>query len=348
MITAADARLLRRDLEAVGALRAPSARSWLKFLGMLGLGLGCLLVLPVLPWPVALLVATPLAGLFLGVAILMGHEAAHGAACRARWQNELMLHLAFGVLAGVSAQFWKWKHNGLHHSFPNVPGKDQDLHLGPIAVSAEQHRQSSAPVRWFQRNAQALLLWPAGTLLGLVMRTRSIRYLVRQAATKGIDRAWLVDAGALVSHYILWLVLPALVFPIWAVLGTYVLVFGVVGFMLSLIFNLAHTGRPLVETYPDPWTLQIATVRNVIVSRWFRWIWCGLDRQLEHHLMPSLSHLNLPSAAPVVRDWVESHGHTVDAESTWRCVGLVTQHLRESWQDTPIALGAPAPEPREP
>ena len=312
MITAADARVLRNDLQDAGALSAPTMRSWTKFLGMLALGSASLAAMLVAPLAVSILVLTPLAGLFLGVAILMGHEAAHGASCRARWQNELMLFLSFGVLAGVSTRFWVWKHNGLHHTYPNVPGEDRDLHLGPMAVSAEQHAGSSTAVRWFQRNLQFLMLWPAGSLLALVMRVRSVRFLVDRARKEGIDRAWLLDAGALCSHYLIWLVLPSLFLPLWAVAGIYLGVFGVVGLLLAFIFNLAHTGRPLVHTWPDPWTLQIVTVRNVVVGPAFRWVWCGLDRQLEHHLCPGVSHLNLAVATPIVRAWVEKHGQHVE------------------------------------
>ncbi|TVQ94852.1 MAG: hypothetical protein EA397_00790 [Deltaproteobacteria bacterium] len=335
MIAAKSYRDLHHKLTRIGCFEAPTARSWAKFL--LSLGLALLFTLPVYVaaswWSLLLLLP---GGLFLSTAILIGHEAAHGAACEKGWQNDLLVFLGFGVISGVGATFWKPKHNVLHHQNPNVPGVDRDLLLGPVSVDAARHREASAGGKWFHRNLQAALVWPLTLFLAPLMRVRSLIVLGQNLWGGRVDRAWMRDVVALSLHYALWLVIPSLgVGWAWALL-LYLLLFAVVGGVLSFIFLLGHTGLPLVSQADDPWTLQILTSRTVRLSRVGRWFWVGLDQQLAHHLFPKMSHVHAPRADGPIHDFCREHGLEPVEQTLGEASWNVARHFLTSWRDTPI------------
>lgn len=346
MISSASYRALRKDLVQAGCFEAPTLRSWGKF--TLALGIAAALTLPVYAassaWWLLLLIP---ASLFLGTAIMIGHEAAHGSACNKGWQNDLLVLAGFGLLSGISTTFWKYKHNVLHHGNPNVPGVDRDLLLGPIAVSGAQHRAGSGAGQWFHRYLQGILVWPLTGFLGPLMRVRSAMVLGRALLAGKADRAWVADALAVSLHYVLWLVVPSFFVGFGWALIIYLTIFVGVGFMLSFIFLLGHTGLPLVEAYDDPWSLQIHTARTVRLTAFGRWFWVGLDSQLVHHLFPKMSHLRAPRAAAPVRAWCLEHGLEPLEENVWQATASVAGHLVTSWKDEPVDLRVDGVESRQ-
>lgn len=328
-------RDLHQELTRAGCFEAPTRRSWAKF--GLSLGTALLFSLPVYfvtSW-ISLVLLVP-GALFLSTAILMGHEAAHGSACAKGWQNDLLVFVGFGVISGVGATFWKPKHNVIHHGSPNVPGVDRDLRLGPITVDAVRHGEASTAGRWIHRNVQAVLVWPLTLFLAPLMRVRSLVVLGQRLASGGVDRAFGRDVVALCLHYVLWLVLPSLwVGPGWALL-VYLLIFAVVGSVLSFIFLLGHTGLPLVSQADDPWSLQILTSRTVRLSPVGRWFWVGLDQQLAHHLFPKMSHLHAIRADARIHTFCRQHGLAPVEQTVGEAFSDVARHFLTSWRDTPI------------
>jgi fatty acid desaturase len=335
MIAADSYRALHQDLVRAGCFRAPTVRSWAKF--GLSLAVAAAFALPVYaassPWALLLLVPS---ALFLSTAILLGHEAAHGAACAKGWQNDLLVFVSFGILSGVATTFWKPKHNVVHHASPNVPGVDRDLKLGPIALDGASHRRANSAGRWLHRNVQAALVWPLTLLLAPLMRVRSLVVLGRAAVAGGIDRAWALDAAALALHYALWLVVPAVWVGFGWALAIYVALFAGVGLVLSFIFLLGHTGLPLVSHFDDPWSLQVLTSRTVRLSPLGRWFWVGLDTQLAHHLFPKMSHFHAARADAPIREWCLAHGLTPVEQSVWAATADVARHFVTSWRDEPV------------
>ena len=337
MITAEAFKTLYQDLVAKGAFVAPTKRSWTKFILLVGVTAAILRWVYQAHTPLALLVLLP-TSLLLGAAIMIGHEAGHGSACAKEWQNELLIAAAFGVVSGVASTFWKFKHNVLHHGSPNVPEKDRDLLLGPVALTREQHEYMPAPLPWFHRHLQAYAFWPLTSFLGLLMRLRSIMVLGELARDGKIDRAWATDVVALTLHYVLWLVIPGMLFGFGWALAVYLVIFAGVGVMLSFIFMLGHTGLPLVSDWDDRWSLQIRTSRTVRTGRIGRFFWVGLDAQLAHHLFPKISHFKLPLAEEPIRAWCMKNGVPPVEREMWPAFVEVAAHLKTSWKDVPVDL----------
>jgi linoleoyl-CoA desaturase len=110
--------------------------------------------------------------------------------------------------------------------------------------------------------------------------------------------------------------LPLLFQPWWAVAACYCLTAGVTGVVLSVVFQLAHTVEeaafPQAEAgrIAAPWAVHqvAATVDFARDSRLVSWLLGGLNFQIEHHLFPTLCHVNYPAIAPIVEATCREYG----------------------------------------
>jgi linoleoyl-CoA desaturase len=128
----------------------------------------------------------------------------------------------------------------------------------------------------------------------------------------------LVFWGFKIFHAFLFIGLPIYMvgFADW-VIG-FVIFTCVAGFVLSLVFQLAHTVEhtsfPLTNAatgkLDDEWAVhQIKTTanfatRNPVVS----WLVGGLNFQIEHHLFPKISHIHYPAISKIIKQACQEHG----------------------------------------
>jgi fatty acid desaturase len=70
--------------------------------------------------------------------VMMGHESGHGAISRRPFVNDLLGYVTFPLLSGLSHNYWRYKHNTLHHAYVNVDGKDPDIRIYPMAMNKHQ------------------------------------------------------------------------------------------------------------------------------------------------------------------------------------------------------------------
>src|SRR5947209_2772045 len=67
------------------------------------------------------------------------HDGGHKAYSNHKWVNKVMAMTL--DLMGGSSYLWDWKHNSIHHTYPNVTGEDDDISLGFLArLSPHQRR----------------------------------------------------------------------------------------------------------------------------------------------------------------------------------------------------------------
>src|SRR5262245_27057183 len=201
-------------------------------------GSWALLVLAAHTWWQALSLAVSLALAMAALGFSIQHDGGHNAYSRRRWVNKLAaLSLDF---MGASSYLWKWKHVIIHHTYTNVSGVDTDIEIGAIVrVTPHQKR------RWFHR-WQQFYLWP---LYGITASRWHLygdfkEVLVgwmgphRIPRPKGLDL--LVFVGGKLFSFGWLLVIPMFFHPIWLVLCYYMIVTGVMGVAMSVVFQLAH------------------------------------------------------------------------------------------------------------
>ena len=335
---------LRKKLQKEGLLDKPTAKSWTKLIALMVV-VGVLYAAHILlPLKYGLLLL-PLTGLITTTIAMIGHEGVHSSACKSKAGNVTLASLAFPLFSGLSMNYWREKHNVQHHAHPNVFQKDPDIHSWPLTFSEEEYLTSGPVRRFFQKYLQAYIFWPIITpLVGHLMRYDGLKYVVTapfKAKRKKLNKMWLLDASLLCAHFFLWLGLPVLLGLAWqAVVGFYVVLWAIVGLYLTAIFIVGHAGRPVVLEYDENWRLQIETGRRIKLGPVGSFFFVGLDYQIEHHLLPALSHFNLPKAAPIVKEYAEERGWEYEEVGFFRALWDSTVALAVAWKTPAIVIDA--------
>ena len=113
----------------------------------------------------------------------------------------------------------------------------------------------------------------------------------------------------------------------------------VAGFVLSIVFQLAHTVEqtefPVAdfETHqlPDEFAAhQIKTTANFATrNKLISWLVGGLNFQIEHHLFPKISHVHYPAISKIVRAVCEEYQlHYIEYPTMRRAVVAHVRFLR--------------------
>jgi linoleoyl-CoA desaturase len=255
------------------------------------------------------------------VAVATGimHDANHGSFARRRGVNRALSFTSDAL--GASSWLWRIQHNQLHHANTNVVGHDADIELAPLARLAP-----SQP--WHPRyRFQHLYLWPLYGLMPLKnllvsdVMTLTTRRLGQQALGRRVTVGVVAEITAGKLLHLVWAVVVPLMFNPWQwVLVVYLACSWMVGFVLAVVFQLAHTvGTAEVADADVPrrgahrvahqlrTTVDVATPTPVLGAA-FRWLVGGLDHQVEHHLSPGLPHTVYPRVAARFRAACEQHG----------------------------------------
>lgn len=307
MFRPAELGTLRAELRAAGVFQHREARSWLLLASLLAAIAAGLAAIAIVGWWLAPVIVPALAVLCTSTAML-GHEGSHRSFSASPRRNGFLMYFAFPLFCGLSALYWREKHDRMHHGHPNVEGMDPDLKPFPFVSSRGDHDRCGRRERWFQRNLQRWLFWPMSTLMALGMRRSSAVFLARHVAQHGATRAWAIDVACSLAHYTAWLVVPSLIWGPIAAFALYAAIWGLVGVCLALVFAPAHIGLPIVSGQNHDWLHQIETTRNLELPRAISVFFIGLDYQTEHHLFPKIPHQNLPRAAAITKAWCARHG----------------------------------------
>jgi len=260
-------------------------------------------------WIVALLaVSMGLAQAGIGFSIM--HDGGHGASSKWPWVNRVAAH-ALDTIGG-SSKLWAFKHNIIHHQYPNVDGVDHDIIVEPwLRLTPTQKR------RWFHRGQHlyfplAYAFVSAKWLLHDDFATL-IKRRLGEVAIPPVRKRTMASILSWKLFAIGWaLVLPiALNGVVWT-LGFYAIFSAVCGITLATVFQLAHmvedtetTELPAPDArIPRTWALQqLATTMDFApTNRFITWYVGGLNFQVEHHLFPRISHIHYPAIAPIVQD----------------------------------------------
>lgn len=322
---------LRKKLKEANLLVKPTMKSWFK--AILLLVVVCSLYSAHIYLPLKFgLMLIPITALFSTTLAMTGHEGVHSSACQSKAGNTSLAAIIFPLFAGFSMEYWREKHNVKHHAHPNVVNVDPDIHSWPFTFSQEEYKTSGPIRRFFQRHLQGWTFWPISLLVGHLMRFDGLKYIATKpfkSKKKRITKIWLLDTALILVHFTLWLALPILLGLSWQVtFGFYVLLWSLVGTCLTAIFIVGHAGRPIITEYDQNWRLQIETARRIKLGRIGSFFFVGLDYQIEHHLLPAMSHFNLPKAAPLVKEYAEERGWKYEELGFFRALWQSTVSLQ--------------------
>jgi len=285
------------------------------------------------PWQFALL-AVSLACAMAGIGFNVQHDGGHGSYATSTSVNRMM---AFSLdLLGGSSYFWRYKHGGAHHGYPNIAGFDDDIYLGALGRLTPHDRRF-----WFHR-FQYLYVW---LLYGMLAIKWQLVDDFRSIIKPGVAATRVPRPGRR-EHLLFWsgkilffglaLGLPVALHPWQGVLAVFLLTDVVLGLLLAVVFQLAHClGEAAFVAPPRPgqimehdWaTHQVeATVDFARENRALTWFVGGLNFQIEHHLFPRVCHTHYPALSTIVERVCRAHGIRYIAHPT--ATAALGSHLR--------------------
>jgi fatty acid desaturase len=219
------------------------------------------------------------------------------------------------VLIGFSANYWWHKHIRLHHAAPNHIGIDSDIDLLPFfALNQDEIRDARGWRRQLFR-VQHLIFPFCISLNSVNLQQTGIRYLIGEFRRKKIRpaRLW-TDVACLCLHALLFLVGPALVWPLRDVVILWLLREALNGYALFAVAAPAHfpaEARFIRATAGEPGFLagQTYTTVSFRTGFWGRLVCLGAEYQIEHHLLPNANPLKMRRVSEIVEAFCLQHGY---------------------------------------
>jgi linoleoyl-CoA desaturase len=335
----ADLMALRAELESLGYNRRTSGAiiaEWLLFVSTSVLALWLLTSFEAL-W-VKALAMTLLVMASMGIAT-NAHTASHHAISRHRWLNEFFLYFGYPMFHQVAASFWRNKHLVLHHPHPNVAGVDQDCDLKPWFTLDDEAMKTASGLRlwWYRRQGWFIPILLMANYISMVFTSWGF-LLQRLADAKQRTVAHWIDLGSLLLHWIVWIILPLMVFEWQDVLMFTAARYAMMSYIMFALFAPAHfpAGAQMVDKESlgkNFLLLQTVTTVNFRTGPIGRLLCGGVEYQIEHHLFPSISPRHYPQMSKHVKAFCEARGYPYRTEGWGKAI---VQSLATFWNPKPI------------
>lgn len=266
-------------------------------------------------WWIGILECALLGILVASIGFNVMHDGGHGSFSEKRGMNKIASWSA--SMLGVSQFMWSMKHNTIHHTYTNVDGVDDDIEIGIMMRMAPT--QDHLKFHKFQHiyfvglYMLMYVFWVFYSDYYKYFTQKIGAFPLKKMSTMDHIQFWLVK----IWHLAVFIVVPIAVYGFWAWLVGFLMMSFVGGFILSIVFQLAHTVEdaefpmPNEETnkLPDEFAAhQIKTTANFATNNKFiSWFVGGLNFQVEHHLFPKISHVHYPAINKIVIEVCKDH-----------------------------------------
>ena len=264
-------------------------------------------------WLLCLVMGAGMAGIGFSVT----HDALHGAYSANPRVNRLIG--CFFETLGANGYMWKVTHNGIHHTYTNIQGYDEDLEVSPL-IRLSPHT-AHQPIHRFQ-HWFAFAAYSLATVFWVFVK--DYKYFLQKDLGPHRNKRhptgeWIFLIVGKVFYYTMAIALPLLLLDVtwWQFMIGFLTVHLTAGLILGVIFQLAHVVEPTEHladqhagTLKGTWMLhQMRTTNNFARnSRLLSWYVGGLNFQIEHHLFPRICHVHYRNLSPIVEDVAARHG----------------------------------------
>jgi linoleoyl-CoA desaturase len=244
------------------------------------------------------------------------HDGAHGSFSKYRWVNSLAA-FSLNILGGNSFM-WNMKHNVVHHAYTNVAGVDDDIDIQPWMRMTETQK------KYRLHRYQHLYFWVLYSVLYLfwIFVLDYQKYFKHKVGGMPLKKMSIADHfvfwGFKLFHAFLFVLLPIYMVGWFDWLVSFIIFTMVAGFVLSMVFQLAHTVEhtafPVADEFTgkmeDEWAVhQIKTTANFATGNpVVSWLVGGLNFQIEHHLFPKICHVHYPAISKIIRQACREYG----------------------------------------
>ncbi|WP_332734478.1 fatty acid desaturase family protein [Flavihumibacter sp.] len=264
----------------------------------------------------AVLECVALGGIVAAIGFNVMHDGAHGSFSKYKWINRLAA-LSLNILGG-NHFMWNVKHNVIHHAYTNVDGIDDDINIQPWM------RMSTTQKKYSFHKYQHLYFWLLYSLLYIlwIFLLDYTKYFRSKIGSMPLKKMKVADHITFWSFKVVNLALYVGI-PIYMVgfqtwLVGFLIFSTLAGFIISIVFQLAHTVEhtafpmPDAETgrLEDEWAVhQLKTTANFATNnKVVNWLVGGLNFQVEHHLFPKISHVHYPAISKIIRNTCIEYG----------------------------------------
>jgi len=244
-----------------------------------------------------------------GIGFNIMHDGAHGSFSKYKWVNDIA---AFTLnLLGGSSFMWNVKHNVIHHAYTNVDGVDDDIDIQPWM------RMSSTQPKRVMHRYQHFYFWFLYAMLYIlwVFVLDYQKYFKQKIGDMPIKKMSVKDHvifwGFKILYLLLFIALPVYTVGWLPTIAGFLIFSVVAGFVLSIVFQLAHTVEHTAFPVPhedtgkleDEWAIhQLKTTANFAPkNKVISWLVGGLNYQIEHHLFPKISHVHYPALRKIIK-----------------------------------------------
>jgi linoleoyl-CoA desaturase len=264
----------------------------------------------------AIIECVVLGGLTAAIGFNVMHDGAHGSFSRYGWLNDLAA-LSVNFL-GANNFMWKTKHNVVHHAYTNIDGVDDDIDARPFLRLCDTQKHYKI------HRYQHLYFWAAYSLLYFwwVFVTDYKKYFLKRVGPVPLKKMSPADHISFwafkLLHLALFVFLPISTVGFMPWLVGFLINGLVAGFVLSIVFQLAHTvehthfpqANETTGKMEDEWAIhQIKTTANFATrNKLVSWLVGGLNFQVEHHLFPKISHVHYPAISKIIKRACEEYG----------------------------------------
>lgn len=256
-----------------------------------------------------------LGALTAGIGFNVMHDGGHGSFSNHPWVNKGAAITA--EFLGASHFIWNVKHNIIHHAYTNIDGLDDDIDAKPFL------RMASTQKRYKMHKYQHWYFWIFYSILHLYwsMVSDYRKYFTSKVGEMPLKKMKLKDHISFwffkVLHYSAFIIVPIIKLGVINWLIGYSIFTVVAGFVLSIVFQLAHTVEDTAFPMPndagkmeDEWAIhQLKTTANFATNnRAISWYVGGLNFQIEHHLFPKISHIHYPAISKIIKQACKEYG----------------------------------------
>jgi linoleoyl-CoA desaturase len=270
-------------------------------------------------------------GLVAAIGFNVMHDGSHGSFSTNKWLNKIAASSI--SLLGANRFMWKMKHVMIHHTFTNVDGVDDDIEVGGLM------RMAPTQKKYGIHKFQHVYFWALYMLLYVfwIFFTDYKKYFTQKIGSVPLKKMELKDHIEFwvvkLYHAAVFVVLPIALLGWVKWLVGFMVMTMFAGFVLSIVFQLAHTVEhtdfPVVDDenrLPDEFAAhQIKTTANFATkNKLISWLVGGLNFQIEHHLFPNICHVHYDKIAKIVKQTTAEFNLPYISQKTW--YGALREH----------------------
>lgn len=243
-----------------------------------------------------------LLGLFMTLvftrAVFVSHDILHTQYFKSKALSFKLSYPFSAIILCNSSSWWDVKHNINHHTWCNVPQKDEDILAMDGAFTPKNKGDSST-----LRSLKYLIFWGALFFMYPAFIAQSYSFALKKK-----------KYGELFMMMLHWPIIWGTMFyliPFTDALIVFVTLYFTLSGWLAFGFITNHLGCEVFdkeESESLTWMeLQMRTSRSLIGGAFVHWFYGGLNTQIEHHLFPKAPRFNLLKVQNMTREFAKKH-----------------------------------------